>query len=181
MTMDPDDGPHRGEELTRLFAAMRAARRKAGDPSLRAIARRTRGGLSASTISRMLKSDKPPKQEHLIHFLRALGVPDGDLPGWQQSWSRAANEADPIDTQAVGSSPNDATSARSADGPPPGYPLGSIMGVCPACGAFVADSTLHHNWHRARGAGVIDGSPKRMAYLSPSPRPAIAPAPAPPR
>jgi len=173
-TIDPWSAPvarstgedrHR-EELTRLFAAMQAARRRAGDPSMREIARRTRGGLSASTISRMLASDKPPKLEHLIRFLRAVGIPGSDLRGWRQRWHRAANEANPIDP-----------SAGAGDGPPPGYPLESIMAVCPACGAFVADRMLHHNWHRGRGAGVIDGSPKRMAYLSPSPRPAIVPLP----
>jgi hypothetical protein len=161
---DPDRS--RGEELDRLFTAIQAARRDAGDPSLREIARRTRGGLSASTISRMLASDRPPKVENLLCFLRALGIPESKLPAWRRRWSRVANEANPIDP-----------SAGADDGPPPAYPLESIMAVCPACGAFVADRTLHHNWHRGRGAGVIDGSPKRMAYLSPSPRPAIVPLP----
>jgi hypothetical protein len=161
-----DSAPSRGEELTGLFTAIQAARRDAGDPSLREIARRTRGGLSASTFSRMLASDRPPKLDNLLCFLRALGIPESKLPAWRARWHRAANEADPI-----------SPSAGPGDGPPPGHPLESIMAVCPACGAFVADRTLHHNWHRGRGAGVIDGSPKRMAYLSPSPRPAIVPLP----
>jgi hypothetical protein len=150
--MDEGKGQATGEETAKLIARMRFAHLEAGSPPLRAVARRTGGGLSASTISRMLKAGKPPKLENLVHFLRALGVPEAELPAWRQLWSKAANEANPINP-----SPGD------EDGPPPRLVPGPITTTCRTCGALVADSALHRDWHRGPGATFGARSPRPMS------------------
>ncbi|GAA0921473.1 hypothetical protein GCM10009557_91330 [Virgisporangium ochraceum] len=149
------DGPTPASpDLRDLQAQLSLAIRNAGGPSQREIARRTRGTLGASTISRMLNGDKPPRLVNLLTVLEALGVPEAHFTEWRRRWSRAANE--PLGTAAdIGSRI------------PPPSPLSpaSVASICTACGCVVGDTARHRKWHGTvgRAAGEVTTRPGTVA------------------
>lgn len=78
------------DELAKL---LRTVHIRAGQPSLRELEAQTRHGpypLSKTVVSEMLRGVRFPKKAVMGTFLRACGVPDGDVTRWSSAWERIA-------------------------------------------------------------------------------------------
>lgn len=85
--VDPTDAASPMEFVEKL----REVRRRAGNPSLAEIERRSRRMLARSTTSDLLNKNRLPRMEQLRAFLSACAVPESDHAIWLETWVRLSS------------------------------------------------------------------------------------------
>jgi transcriptional regulator with XRE-family HTH domain len=109
--------------------SLRRARREAGDPSYRELARRT--GYSISSISRTLTGATFPRWAFTELLLNSLGLSQEQVQGlWRRRWLEAAEAVSPL-------------------GVNPGQDEVPAGRECGQCGALVLNPLRHQAWHSA--------------------------------
>jgi hypothetical protein len=76
-----------------LASVLRRVRRRAGEPSLRELAARTRRGPtspSKTILAEMLSGARFPRLIVMVAFLEACGVPNTEMRSWRRTWERVA-------------------------------------------------------------------------------------------
>jgi transcriptional regulator with XRE-family HTH domain len=131
-------------EISGFARSLRRARRKAGDPSYRELARRTT--YSISSISRTLNGVTFPRWRFTELLLESCGVSEEQIGGyWRQRWLETAETVSPLgdDGEPVGN-PGPAPAVREPDAGAAALPHWQ---ECGECGSLVTNPLLHHAWH----------------------------------
>ena len=121
--------------------SLRRARREAGDPPYRELARRT--GYSISSISRTLSGATFPRWAFTGLLLKSFGVSQEQIQGpWRRRWLEAAEAVSPLGVDPVGPGKDEVPAGQE----------------CGECGALVLNPLRHQAWHasyKRRGSGRI--------------------------
>jgi hypothetical protein len=135
MSTDPKN------EIGKFAMSLRRARREAGDPPYRELARRTT--YSISSISRTFNGATFPRWRFTELLLRSCSVSDEQIGGyWRQRWLQAAEALSPLGGEA------DGLPARGQLAEEPGADRSAAhWQECAECGSLVANPLLHHAWH----------------------------------
>jgi hypothetical protein len=154
-------------------AEFRHARLQAGEPSYRALERRTEHHYSATTIWRAFTRDKLPHWDLVQTVLQALGTDRANLTAWHEMWVRARSyEAErrggePDARQAAAANPAHETPAEGTrrlaalTAPLAADPGPAAGQVCDDCGALIDDLIRHQAWHWRVERPLITGPPLR--------------------
>lgn len=110
---------------------LKFVRRHAGNPSYETLDRRSGGGLPRSTLNRALNGDKVPSWRVIELFLQVCGVSGDDINSWRDRWAEVMNLFDPLPTPTSGDNNTHNEPARE----------------CPDCGALIANTARHAEWH----------------------------------
>lgn len=121
--LDPDAGP-----LADFAADLRALRRRAGNPTYRALAQQAH--YSTTTLADAAGGHKLPTLPVLLAYVRACG---GDVEAWRTRWHTTAAQLDPSDPAlpSAGAVPTAASAQPAtsplADGPQTAGDLGRVL------------------------------------------------------
>ncbi|MGH3218741.1 MAG: helix-turn-helix domain-containing protein [Streptosporangiaceae bacterium] len=130
-------------EIGKFAMCLRRARREAGDPPYRELARRTT--YSISSISRTFNGATFPRWRFTELLLKSCDVSEEQIDGyWRRRWLQAAEALSPLGGGAEADGPpapdrsarqldDDRTAARWQE--------------CAECGSLVAKPLLHRAWH----------------------------------
>jgi transcriptional regulator with XRE-family HTH domain len=150
-------------EISKFAMSLRRARREAGDPSYRELARQTT--YSISSISRTFNGATFPRWRFTELLLKSCGVGDEQIGGyWRRRWLQAAEALSPLgDADEVCDTP---AYSEPAGEPGAGQPAAHWQ-ECTECGSLVANPLLHKVWHlnymRRPGAKTV--SPRASTSL----------------
>jgi transcriptional regulator with XRE-family HTH domain len=135
----------REDEVGRFALSLRRARREAGDPSYRELARRTK--YSISSICRTLNGTTFPRWAFTELLLKSYGISEEQIRGhWRRIWLETAEAVSPLGTgQPADTAQDDSPAAAPGE-------------ECGECGALVLNPLRHQAWHAAykrRASGRI--------------------------
>jgi len=150
------DAGRDGAGLTVGFAAaLRQARRLAGDPSYRLLA--TQVKYSAATISRAFSGRNLPRWKLAESLLRSFGIPEEQIQAsWRDQWVQAIEEHQPVGLKQHTTFTSEPAEHQSHDdgelrrAQPTNSPGGQELPAgqeCEDCGAWITSLVQHQAWH----------------------------------
>jgi hypothetical protein len=123
---------------------LRRARREAGDPPYRELARQTT--YSISSIWRTFNGTTFPRWRFTESLLKSCGVSDEQIAGdWRQRWLRAAEALSPLGDG--GEAGGTTVYEQLAEEPGTGR-AAAHWRECAECGSVVANPLVHRGFHR---------------------------------
>ncbi|MFI0453686.1 helix-turn-helix domain-containing protein [Actinomadura sp. 6N118] len=132
------------EKIQRFALGLRHVRRRAGDPSYRALSQKM--NYSYSTVSRMLNGQMFPRWGTVEQFLRACKVTENAIDGrWRARWLEIAELVSPIGETV----PYDDKDEQEEEFTGPGEGPGRPTMECRECGALIVNPLRHQAWHAA--------------------------------